>query len=232
MTDCEHVRLDLGGYVLGGLEPEEAAAVREHLGSCPRCIAEHARVAELPALLSLAEGLEDAPAPAPALEERVLDAFAHEHARARPRSAPWSPRRVAWLRPRVLVPAGAALAAAAIALVVVLGGSGEQAVPGYPVALHAVAGQAGSGDARLESVAGGTALHLWVRDLPADPSAVYEVECDAPDWSASAGTFRTDTHGRAYVVLTTAARRGEYDAIRIVRRTTAGASDVMTAQLN
>jgi hypothetical protein len=37
-------------------------------------------------------------------------------------------------------------------------------------------------------------------------------------WTASAGTFRTDANGRAYVVLTTALRKGEYDAIRIVRR--------------
>jgi hypothetical protein len=37
-------------------------------------------------------------------------------------------------------------------------------------------------------------------------------------WTASAGTFRTDADGHAYVVLTTALRKGEYDAIRIVRR--------------
>ena len=32
------------------------------------------------------------------------------------------------------------------------------------------------------------------------------------------GKFRTDADGKAYVVLTTALRRGEYNAIRIVRR--------------
>ena len=54
--------------------------------------------------------------------------------------------------------------------------------------------------------------------LPRDKDAVYEVLCDAESWTASAGTFRTGPDGRAYVIMTTALRRGEYDAIRIVRR--------------
>jgi hypothetical protein len=44
------------------------------------------------------------------------------------------------------------------------------------------------------------------------------VLCDAEAWTATAGTFRTDSNGKAVVVLTTALRKGEYDAIRIVRR--------------
>ena len=63
----------------------------------------------------------------------------------------------------------------------------------------------------------GTEIHLWVRGLPAK-NAVYEVLCDAEEWTATAGTFRTDAQGRGYVVLTTALRQGEYNAIRIVRR--------------
>jgi hypothetical protein len=46
---------------------------------------------------------------------------------------------------------------------------------------------------------------------------VYEVQCTSKTWSATAGTFRVDADGDAYVVLTTAARRGEYDTIRIMR---------------
>ena len=38
--------------------------------------------------------------------------------------------------------------------------------------------------------------------------AVYEVRCDGPGWTASAGTFRADRSGRAYAALTTAARVG------------------------
>ena len=61
-------------------------------------------------------------------------------------------------------------------------------------------------------------MHLWVKGLPRDKDAVYEVLCDAENWTATAGTFRTNADGKAYVVLTTALRKGEYDAIRIVRR--------------
>ena len=65
-------------------------------------------------------------------------------------------------------------------------------------------------------------MHLWVKGLAGDPEAVYEVRCDGDGKSASAGTFRVDRAGKAYVVLTTAARQGEYDRIRVVRRNPPG----------
>ena len=220
----EHVRTDLGAYVLGALEPEEEAAVREHLASCAECAAEHASMTGLPRLLALAAPMAEAGPPAPALEERVLDAVASE----RPRRAPLR-RRLPRLR--VLVPAAAALAAVAVALVLALGGGGEEPAPGFEVALQPVAGETASGRALLASADAGIKMQLWVRGLPRDPGIVYEVQCDAPGWSASAGTFRVDAHGRAYVELNTAARRGEYDAIRIVRRERKSSTDVLQATL-
>ena len=221
MSDRDHVRDELGGYVLRALERDEAEAVREHLSRCAECSREHARLAGLPALLSLAGHAEGERAPAPAVEERVLDAVARE------RTRPGLRRR------RRALPLAAGLAAAAlalVALVLVLGR--DEAAPGYPVTLRPAAGTSAAGRAELESVAGGTTVRLWVRDLPPDPGVVYEVRCDAPGWSASAGTFRADTRGRAYVVLTTAARRGEYDALRVVRRAPTTSTDVLTASLN
>ena len=220
----EHVRRDLGAYVLGALEPEEEAAVREHLASCTECAAEHAELAGLRRVLALARPMAEAGPPAPALEERVLDAIASE----RPRRAP---RRRRLLRARVLVPA-AALAAVAVALVIAAGGGDDDGGPGgFEVALKPVAGETASGRAVLNSGDAGIKMRLWVRGLPADPAVVYEVHCDAPGWSASAGTFRVDSHGRAYVVLNTAARRGEYDAIRVVRRGRSGETDILQAKL-
>ena len=226
MTGCDHVRPELGGYALGALEPEEEAAVREHLATCSECAAEHASVAGLPRLLALAAPMDDdgPPAPAPAVEERVLDAIAG----GRPQ---WSPRRRRLLRPRVLVPAAAALAAVVVAVVIALGGGGDERAPGFEVALQPVAGATGSGRAVLASADAGIKMRLWVRGLPRDPGIVYEVLCDAPGWTASAGTFRADSHGRAYIVLNTAARRGEYDAIRVVRRTRSSSTDVLEAHL-
>jgi len=228
VTGCDHVRPDIGAYVLGALEPDEEVAVRRHLASCSSCAAEHASLAGLPRLLALAAPIgEDgppAPAPAPALEERVLDAIAGE----RPQG---SSRRRRLPRPRVLVPALAVLAAVVVALVIALGAGGDDAAPGFEVALRPVSGETGSGRALLASADAGIEMQLWVRGLPRDPDVVYEVFCDAPGWTASAGTFRVNSHGRAYVVLNTAARRGEYDAIRVVRRTRASSAAVLTASL-
>ena len=196
MTGCDHVRPDIGAYVLGGLEHDEAAAVREHLASCAACADEHANLAGLPRLLALAAPMAEAGPPAPALEERVLDAVASE----RPRPAP---RRRRLPRPRVLVAAGAALAAVAIAIVLALGGGGDANGPaGYEIALRPVAGGAAQRPrAARRAPTAAPRCTCGSSGLPADPDVVYEVQCDAPGWSASAGTFRADSHGRAYVVL-------------------------------
>ena len=64
----------------------------------------------------------------------------------------------------------------------------------------------------------GTTVHLWVEGPAARRGRRLRGAVRRRDWTATAGTFRTDADGRAYVVLTTALRQGEYDAIRIVRR--------------
>ena len=221
MSACDDIRTDLGGYVLGALEPEETDAVREHLGHCPACAREHAALADLPALLTLAEPIETAPPLAPAVEERVLDAVARGRKRPEPR------RRGLLLRPRLLIPAAAALAAVIVAAVFAINGDGPHR---YDVAFTPVGSSTAGGHTQLESTPGGTRLRMWVKGLPADPNVVYEVRCEAPDWSASAGTFRVDSSGKAFVVLTTAAQRGQYDSIRVVRRSSD--TDVLTASLN
>jgi hypothetical protein len=58
------------------------------------------------------------------------------------------------------------------------------------------------------------------------------VLCETEDWSASAGTFRVDADGETYVRLNTAARRGEYDTIRVVRRSADAEVAVLTATLS
>jgi anti-sigma factor RsiW len=66
MIDCE-LQHELGAYVLGGLEPDEAASVTAHLRYCAACRDHHAEIATTPALLALA-----ANAP-PRLPARVRD---------------------------------------------------------------------------------------------------------------------------------------------------------------
>ena len=217
MTSCDHLRPAVGAYVLGALDPDEAAEVRRHLEVCAECAAEYDALTPVPGLLSLAGGAEAAAAEplSPAFEERLLDAYASDRA-ARPRRR----RRPRWrmTRPRwIAVGAVAAAGAAALVGVAVIGG--EEPGRSYDVTFRNIsAPQTASAVAQLESGDEGTTLHLRVRGLPRDEQAVYEVLCDAESWTATAGTFRTDAKGRAYVILTTALRRDEYNAIRIVRR--------------
>lgn len=212
----EHVTPDLGAYVLGALDPEDAAAVRRHLAGCSACAAEHDALVALPGLLATAAGAHAAATEplSPAFEERLLDAYARDHA-TRPRARRRRPRP-RWLAAGALA---AGLAAAVLLAVVLTGGGDDPPAPrGYDVAFRPVEAGGASGRATLESGTEGTTLHLWVDGLARDEDAVYEVLCDAEAWTATAGTFHTDGKGSAYAILTTALRQGEYDAIRIVRR--------------
>jgi Putative zinc-finger len=232
MSECDRMRHSLGAYVLGALDVEEAAEVRRHLEDCPDCAAERDALAPLPELLSVAGGAEAATAEplSAAFEERLLDAYARDRAAA-PRR-----RRFARLRRRtrrrwIAVAAGVAAAAAAAIVAVALVGGDDQR-PRYNLSLEntgAVPKARAYG--RLDSVASGTELHLWVRGMPSDTKAVYEVLCEAPRWRTSAGTFRVNAEGRAYVILNTAMRRGEYDSIRIVRRSQDAGGDVVRSDI-
>jgi putative zinc finger protein len=224
VTGCDDMRTDLGAYVLGALDPDEAAAMRRHLLECPECANERDALAPLPGLLTLAGGAEAAVNEplSLAFEERLLDAYAREHALPPPsrrRRIGGLPSR---LRPRRIAVGLAALAAAAAAAFGIAtlgdddsGGGGQRA---YDIAFRSVGAPGASGHANLKGGASGTTVQLWVKGLPRDKDAVYEVLCDAEAWTASAGTFRTDADGRAVVVVTTALRKNEYNAIRIVRR--------------
>ena len=50
--DCAEVRLSLGVYVLGAIDPAERAQVDSHLAGCRDCRDELAGLAGIPALLS------------------------------------------------------------------------------------------------------------------------------------------------------------------------------------
>jgi Putative zinc-finger len=235
MSSCEQLRSAVGAYALGALDPDEAAAVRRHLEVCPECAAELDALAPLPGLLSLAGGAEEAVEKplSPAFEERLLDAFARDRASSPARRLRWRLPRRRWLA------AGAVGLAAVVAAVVGVSLTAEEEPsPSYEITFQNVSGPANAqAGANLESSAEGTRVHLSVRGLPPDPNAVYEVLCDAEEWTATAGTFRTDAEGKAYVVVTTALRKGEYNAIRIVRRGhrkdgTLYKRDVLTATLS
>ena len=68
--------------------------------------------------------------------------------------------------------------------------------PAYQVQLRPTPGSAARGSAAGQRL-GGTSLKLAIQGLPPDPDTVYEVECDGPKGTESAGTFRADAKGHA-----------------------------------
>jgi len=214
-----HVHEDIGAYVLGGLEPADEKRVAAHIAECEECSTAYAELSALPGLLDLAvvTGATDEEPVPPAIEERLLDRFARE------RVAPQKKRR--W-RPRIALGTASALAGAAVAVALLVFGLNFERNGGRPVVDYGVAlkptgpapAQNASARAGLRTTPAGTRVQMWVYNLPNKPGDVYEVLCDAPGWTASAGTFTVDAQGNAYVVLTTAMKRGRYDQIRIVRR--------------
>ncbi|WP_204045679.1 anti-sigma factor family protein [Acrocarpospora phusangensis] len=82
---CDEVRLSLGVYVLGALDPEETAAVEAHLDGCPECAAEMAELSGLPSMLGRvsAGDISLAATPPRAVLDRLLAASAKRHRRSR-----------------------------------------------------------------------------------------------------------------------------------------------------
>jgi hypothetical protein len=235
---CDELRPLLGGYVFEALEPDEAASVRAHLPNCPACAAELASLTELPHLLDLAAGTAQPAEPlAPSTEEALLDRFARESESPRPKPAPTRRRRlprIAWTRPRVALVS--ALLAAALAVAVTAIVTRDEQPPTqrqFMLALEpTTAHPAVRGHIALFRVHGGTGVHLWANGLQPGSKRVYEMLCGNAKWTASAGTFRADDRGRVSVRLTTAARVGEYDRVKVVTKEHDGTtSDVLTGRL-
>jgi anti-sigma factor RsiW len=76
----DHV--DVAGYVLGALTPQETNEFEAHLDGCARCRAGVAELGPLPALLASAQA-----APPPLLRQRTFDAIAAAGSRTRPQDS-------------------------------------------------------------------------------------------------------------------------------------------------
>ena len=187
-----HVHEDIGAYVLGALDDDAERRVREHLATCQECATAHAELAGLPALLDLAVvtgATEEEPLP-PAIEERLLDRFARERTeRPAKRGAGGrgsrGPAAARWPAPpsrrRSLV------------FGLNFERNGGRPASQYRLAFQPIGPAPANASARagLRTSQAGTVVRLWVNNLPGGTKDVYEVFCDAPGWSASAGTFRS-----------------------------------------
>jgi hypothetical protein len=178
MTDVQHSGHerwdgDAAAYALDALEDAEVPAFEEHLAACSRCQDELAAmrrtIDELPTAEPVAPGSE--------LKQRVMGTVRAEAAgrtRSRPTvaAAGHAPRvrRPSWLKPRVLIGAGAAAAALlAVLLVLTVGGghsvqtfSGTVYAPGASASVR----QSGSGAqltfSRLPGPPPGRLYQVWL----------------------------------------------------------------------
>lgn len=214
MRTCEEVRAHLGGYVLDGLEPDEARRVGEHLGACRSCAAEADELATLPGLLGLLE--EEAPSQPPeAVRARVL-ADARRNTRAR--------RRVVGLAAALL--AAVAVGGAVLALV---GNDGPAETFGdqeqSTTALQAGEGSDASGTLTLSSSGSGLLVEVEATGLEPLPSrGVHEAWLRRPDREqpVSIGRFERGPGGTAAVTFTAAGSREDYDGFWITAEPDAG----------
>jgi anti-sigma-K factor RskA len=203
-----HVHEELGGYVLGSLDPAEMEEMRRHVAGCPHCGPESRDLSALPVLLDSIEPA-DVPPPtmSPAVEEAVLDRFVRERAASRKR-----PRR-RWPRLAAVL---AATAAALVLALVLLGGDDEGYRAYASARLAPVGGESRAvGTAWVAEVPAGTRVRLRARGLSPE---MYELWCIREDGSwVSGGTFRAGSDGRAEAMLTAAVRPGDYHVVVIAR---------------
>ncbi|MFL6250230.1 MAG: anti-sigma factor domain-containing protein [Actinomycetes bacterium] len=207
-----HPHPDLGGYVLGALEPAERADFEEHLAGCERCQAEVAELRGLPELLEQAAPPVEVP---PSLRERTFAAVERAAAQQRRR------RRL-----RLALTA----AAACLVLVVAFAGGytlsqvGPFADRGRVIAfaLAAPDGGAARATAKVRQVGDGLAITMEVSGLaPNPPGSVYECWYVGPGDSlarpnrVSAGTFTVGVDGRASLRMHSAADLQRYPAMGV-----------------
>jgi anti-sigma-K factor RskA len=201
---CDEVRELAAPFVLGALDADELAAVREHLDSCDDA---HAEFAELGAVLPVLDASVPLVEPPAALKDRIMAAAADDLAgrasdgtapvvaTAAPVPFPSAAERETRVAARRTSPGTWALRIAAVLAIVVLGGwnlllqgqvnaskTYEQNVAavlemaGQPGSLTAIlTGEGGTGPAGLAAVSATGDVSMAMRDLaPTSGSQVYE----------------------------------------------------------
>jgi hypothetical protein len=201
---------DLGGWVLGALDPGDAERFRRHLKSCQQCRTSAAELAPTARLLNFVAPKRATSAAAAVPPEGLL-AHTLDRVRAAARKSSWR-RRTAWL--------GSAAAAAAV----VAGGTvaalsiGSSAA--YAYELQPQNGSVASGKAIVTHTDGGWAIQMSARHLKPLPRNEY-YQC----WWAkkttshpamiSGGSFTVGSAGSAAVTMNMAGDPDDYSVMEI-----------------
>jgi Putative zinc-finger len=201
VSDHECMRLELGAYLIGSLEPAERAVVDQHLAECADCRSELAELSPLPVLLGRinpAEARNQLLTPSPGLLSRALDAVDDHEDIQRPRLRRWK------------------LVASAAAAVAILAATLPQLIPtaaaGTPLAVMAGVSAAGMGS--MEQRTWGTAVQLQLTGLP--PASGYRAYATARDGHTEvAANWGATPGGRVTISGATAIPRNQLAFIQI-----------------
>jgi hypothetical protein len=199
VTQHDDLRLALGSFALGNLDPVEHDAVLNHVERCPICRGDLAQLSAAAALVPLAKDAAGTEEPSPLLGRTVLEDFA---------GARRSPgRRARHLR--IALPSAALGAFVAAGLLALSGGDGGMRV--------ALSGAGASATARIDPTAEGARVRLDARLAPSRAGQFYELWFARGTARVSAGTFRVGAGGRARVTLNVAATPGSFQRLGITR---------------
>lgn len=214
-TACDRMRLALGAYVLGALEPAERADVDSHLAGCPACRDELTQMAQLPAVLGRIEAAEALSAGQLSVEPGMVErTLAELRRRRRNRQMRW---RLVAVAAGVAIAAAGAGAGRAIALHV----SGP-ATPNAGVTAQ-VSGTNASSGARASAVLlaqpWGTSIDLTISGVaPGDHCQLVVVSKTGTE--EVAGTWEVSYAGQASIDGATSIAPAQLSSLSIV--TTSG----------
>jgi hypothetical protein len=205
-SGCGEIRLSLGVYVVGAIDPAERSIVDAHLSQCADCRRELSELAGLPALLGrvpaddveqLALGVTRLPAaaePPPELLDSLL-----ERVSARRRAHRWRTAVVSAAAALVIV--GGGLAGGAV----LHGNSGEPTVPTAATGRAYETEQSTSASTHVTAVVAyypwswGTAMKVWVKGVK--PGTMCELSVlgkDGRRMAAGSWTERAGAEGVWY----------------------------------
>ncbi len=236
---CAEVHPNLAAFVLGGLEPEEAAMVRRHLASCSSCRNELRELEKVNSALQATPPLSDPPA---YLRGEILSRV-REHVRAEESSPDKdaffpslvasrsfeAPRSNRLRNLRIIIPSVAAAAVVAIfALGVIFGFLREeptiatiQLVP-TPAEAKELEGYWGVAEIHSQP-SGNLQVELKLMNFEeSKPNSYYEVWFVSGDRRISAGSFSSTGDGETRVWLTVPAEARHYRTLLITEKRTDG----------
>jgi hypothetical protein len=212
VSSCDRIRIELGGYVLGGLTEDERALVETHASACARCRSE---LHELEGTSRLLTALRPRTPPAPAdLAHRVLS----DHRRGAHRPRTW-------------------LVAAALLMTVLAGLAAGTALDGWrgtpaPDAVLALQGEDGGGlrgEAALRQTPNGIDVQLALTGVAGSDEGYYHLWLHRGERRVSAGTF-VGADGEARVRLTCGGRLDDYGRLSLTWHPFGGADEIVAIE--